>query len=178
MQQYRFWELLINNLYHVDRLFSRDLRPMCLSSSFSSVMRRNDRRKNYMRRSLTSPTTTQNGGEKSIEYCQLKAATLAGEFQKVFVAAVFAFHTGKPVVDLAAIQIPINHLLDVRSPESVLSSVPDGVKTNPATIRKISLWPWNKAPPPQGQGLNPSGFSTSCLPGANKRRRLSSVYPQ
>ena len=46
---------------------------------------------------------------------------LAGECQGVFVAAVFAFHTGKPVVDVAAIQIPINHLLDVRSPESVLS---------------------------------------------------------
>jgi hypothetical protein len=36
-------------------------------------------------------------------------------------AAIFAFHTGKPVVDVTAIQIPINHLLDVRSPESVLS---------------------------------------------------------
>ena len=35
-------------------------------------------------------------------------------------AAIFAFHTGKAVVDVAAIQIPINHLLDVRSPESVL----------------------------------------------------------
>ncbi len=39
----------------------------------------------------------------------------------IFVAAVFAFHTGEPVVDVVAIQIPINHLLDVRSPESVLS---------------------------------------------------------
>ena len=46
---------------------------------------------------------------------------LAREGQELFVAAVFAFHTGKPVVDVAAIQIPINHLLDVRSPESVLS---------------------------------------------------------
>jgi hypothetical protein len=66
-------------------------------------------------------TTTQAGGEKGIEYYQLKAATLAGECQEIFVAAVFAFDTGKPVVDVAAIQIPINHLLDVRSPESVLS---------------------------------------------------------
>jgi hypothetical protein len=32
----------------------------------------------------------QNGCEKSIEYCQLKAATLAREGQKVFVVAVFA----------------------------------------------------------------------------------------
>jgi len=36
-------------------------------------------------------------------------------------AAIFAFHTGKPVVDVAAIQISVNHLLAVRSPESVLS---------------------------------------------------------
>jgi hypothetical protein len=51
----------------------------------------------------------------------LKAATLAEEGQELFVAEVFAFHKGKAVVDVAAIQIPINHLLDVRSPESVLS---------------------------------------------------------
>jgi hypothetical protein len=51
----------------------------------------------------------------------LKAATLAEEGQELFVAAVFAFHTGKAVVEIAAVQIPINHLLDVRSPESVLS---------------------------------------------------------
>ena len=46
----------------------------------------------------------------------MKIAILAEEGWKVFVAAVFAFHTSKPVVDVAAIQIPINHLLDVRSP--------------------------------------------------------------
>jgi hypothetical protein len=37
------------------------------------------------------------------------------------VAAVFAFHTGKPVVDVAAIEIAINYLLDIRPPESILS---------------------------------------------------------
>ncbi|MFH1284513.1 MAG: hypothetical protein ABIH78_02905 [Candidatus Peregrinibacteria bacterium] len=50
-----------------------------------------------------------------------KMTALAGKCQELFVAAVFAFHTGKPVVDVATIQIPINHLLDVRSSESVLS---------------------------------------------------------
>ena len=64
-------------------------------------------------------TTTQNGGEKSIEYCQLKAATLAGKCQKVFVTAFFAFHAGKPFVDVVTIQIPINHPLDKRPPEAV-----------------------------------------------------------
>jgi hypothetical protein len=63
----------------------------------------------------------QNGSGKSIEYYQLKAAILTRECQEIFVAAIFTLHTGKPVVDIAAIQIPINHLLDVRSPESVLS---------------------------------------------------------
>jgi hypothetical protein len=40
--------------------------------------------------------------------------------QKVFMAAVFAFHTGKAVVEIAVIQIPINNLLKIRPPESVL----------------------------------------------------------
>ena len=39
---------------------------------------------------------------------------LAGECQEVFVAAVFAFYTGKPVVDVAAVQIPVDDLLDTR----------------------------------------------------------------
>lgn len=35
-------------------------------------------------------------------------------------AAIFAFHTGKNVVRIVTIEIAINHLLDIRSPESVL----------------------------------------------------------
>jgi hypothetical protein len=50
-----------------------------------------------------------------------KMTPLAGECQEVFVAAVFAFHTVKPVADVAAIQIPINHLLDVRSPPALFA---------------------------------------------------------
>jgi len=42
---------------------------------------------------------------------------LAGECQKVFVAAVFAFHTGKPVAQISAIKIAIDHLLDIGPPE-------------------------------------------------------------
>jgi hypothetical protein len=34
--------------------------------------------------------------------------------------AVFAYHTGKTVVEGAAIEIAIDHLLDIWSPESVL----------------------------------------------------------
>jgi hypothetical protein len=48
------------------------------------------------------PATTQNGGEKRLEYCQLKAATLAGECQEIFMAAILAFHTGKAVVQIPA----------------------------------------------------------------------------
>jgi len=36
------------------------------------------------------------------------------------VAAVFAFHAGKPVAQIAAIEIAIDHLLDIRPPEAVL----------------------------------------------------------
>ena len=49
-----------------------------------------------------------------------EVAALAGECQKVFVAAVFAFHTGKTVVQIAAIQVTINYLFDIRTPEAVL----------------------------------------------------------
>ena len=70
---------------------------------------------------MTTPTTTQDGGEKSIEYFQLKAATLAGQCQKVFMAAIFAFHTGKSVMQIDASEIAIDHLLDIGPPESVLT---------------------------------------------------------
>jgi hypothetical protein len=39
---------------------------------------------------------------------------LAGECQEVFVAAIFALHTGKAVVQVAAVQIPVDDLLDTR----------------------------------------------------------------
>jgi hypothetical protein len=41
-----------------------------------------------------------------------KVATFARKGQKVFMATIFALHTGKAVVQIAAIQIPINHLLN------------------------------------------------------------------
>jgi hypothetical protein len=50
----------------------------------------------------------------------LKAAVLAGECRKVFMAAVFAFHAGKSVVQITAIEVAIDHLLDIGLPESVL----------------------------------------------------------
>jgi hypothetical protein len=46
---------------------------------------------------------------------------LAGECQEIFMAAVFAFHAGKAVVQITAIEIAIDHLLDIGPPESVLT---------------------------------------------------------
>jgi hypothetical protein len=40
-------------------------------------------------------------------------------------AAVLAFHTGKPVVQIAALEIPRDHLLDIGPPESVLHVILD-----------------------------------------------------
>jgi hypothetical protein len=51
--------------------------------------------------SLSPPTTTQAGGEKSIEHYRLEAATLAREGQHIFMAAIFAFHMGKAVVQIS-----------------------------------------------------------------------------
>jgi len=47
-------------------------------------------------------------------------AALAGKCQQIFMAAIFTFHTGKAVVRVAAVQIPVNRLLDIGSPEAVL----------------------------------------------------------
>jgi hypothetical protein len=49
-----------------------------------------------------------------------EVAALAGKCQEIFVAAVFAFHTGKAVVQITAIEITIDHLLDIGPPEAVL----------------------------------------------------------
>jgi hypothetical protein len=49
-----------------------------------------------------------------------EVTALAGKCQEVFVAAVFAFHTGKSVMQIAAIEVPVNDLLRMRSSESAL----------------------------------------------------------
>ena len=54
------------------------------------------------------------------DHYQLKAAPLAGECQKVFVAAILAFHAGEAVVQVATIEITVYHLLDIGPPEPIL----------------------------------------------------------
>jgi hypothetical protein len=49
-----------------------------------------------------------------------KMTALAGEGQEVFMAAAITFDAGKAVVQIAAIEITIDHLLYIRPPESVL----------------------------------------------------------
>ena len=46
---------------------------------------------------------------------------LTGESQQIFMPAVLAFHAGKAVVQIAAIEITANHLLNIGTPGSVLS---------------------------------------------------------
>jgi hypothetical protein len=41
----------------------------------------------------------------------------AGECQQVFMAPVFTLHAGKAVVHIPAIQIPVNDLLQIRTPQ-------------------------------------------------------------
>ena len=43
--------------------------------------------------------------------------------QKIFMVAIPALHPGKAVVQIAAIEISVNDLLDIGSPESLLSRV-------------------------------------------------------
>jgi hypothetical protein len=45
---------------------------------------------------------------------------LAGESEQIFMAAVFALHAGETVVQVAAVRIPVNDLLQIGPPETVL----------------------------------------------------------
>jgi len=47
-------------------------------------------------------------------------AALAGECQQVFMATVFTLHAGKAAQRVAAIQIPVNDVFQIGSPEAVL----------------------------------------------------------
>ncbi len=50
----------------------------------------------------------------------IQAATLAGEGQEIFMAA-FAFHAGKAVAQITAIEIAIDRLLDIAPPKAALT---------------------------------------------------------
>jgi hypothetical protein len=47
-------------------------------------------------------------------------AALAGEGEQIFMAAIFAFDAGKAVVRVAAVEIAVYDLLQIRPPEAVL----------------------------------------------------------
>jgi len=49
-----------------------------------------------------------------------EVTSLARKGKQVFMAAIFTFHAGKAVVQIAAIEIAVNHLLDIGPPKSVL----------------------------------------------------------
>jgi len=46
-------------------------------------------------------------------------AALAGEGQKIFMVTIPALHPGKAVVQVAALQVAVNDLLEVGPPKSV-----------------------------------------------------------
>jgi len=50
-----------------------------------------------------------------------KMAALTGKSQKVFMAAVLAFHAGKAVAKITTIQVTVEHLFDIGPPETVIS---------------------------------------------------------
>ncbi|MCX5874359.1 MAG: hypothetical protein NTY51_14160 [Deltaproteobacteria bacterium] len=62
----------------------------------------------------------------------------AGEGQKILMAAIFAFHAGKAVAQIAATEIAIDHLLDIEPPESVLPG--EMLITDPDKGFKIVLY--------------------------------------
>jgi hypothetical protein len=51
----------------------------------------------------------------------LKAASPAGECHEIFMAAILAFKAGKAVVQIATVEITIDHLLDIGPSEAILT---------------------------------------------------------
>ena len=90
-------------------------------ATFLTVISETFFRKTEMWPKTTTPTKSHLSVSLRINDNQLKAATLAREGQEIFMAAVFAFHTGKTVVQIPAIEITMDHLLDIGPPESVLT---------------------------------------------------------
>jgi hypothetical protein len=83
-----------------------------------------------------------------IEDYGLKAVTLAGEGQKIFVVVTPALHLGKAVVQVATFQVAVNDLLEVRPPEPVRPFEPFLVELNkglkmllhaPVIIRRLRV---------------------------------------
>ena len=54
-------------------------------------------------------------------HLRLKVTPLTGESQQVFMAAVFTLHTGKAVVQIAAIEAALDYLFDICPPEPLLT---------------------------------------------------------
>jgi hypothetical protein len=55
-----------------------------------------------------------------IEDYGLKAVTLTREGEQLLITAVSVLHAGKAVVQIAAVKITIDHLLDIGPPEPIL----------------------------------------------------------
>jgi len=68
-----------------------------------------------------------------------KMATLAGEGQQVFVAAVNTFHTGKAVVRIAAVEIPMDYLFDIGPPETVLPGKMIVINDHSESVKSATL---------------------------------------
>ena len=50
--------------------------------------------------------------------------SLAGEGQEVFMVTIPALYAGKTIVQIAAVQVPVNNLLEIGAVESVLTFEP------------------------------------------------------
>lgn len=72
-------------------------------------------------------------------------ATLARKFQEIFMTTVLTSHTGKPVVQNPAVQVPQHHLPDIGAIKSVLPLKPffvdlfEGFEIYPVKCRFAAL---------------------------------------
>jgi len=69
-------------------------------------------------------------------------AALAGECEQVFMAAIFAFDSGKAVVQIATIEITADYLLHIGPPEAVSLSPSPLASPDGGISRLVNDYEW------------------------------------
>jgi len=54
-----------------------------------------------------------------MQWIRFSMAVFSGKGRQVFMAAIFAFHAGKSVMEINAIEVAVYHLLDIGLPKAV-----------------------------------------------------------
>jgi hypothetical protein len=97
------------------RLHKRVGHPPILAEMKGRKLTEND----TLKKSLSPTSPRLHIAIKSEDYGLKAVSLITGKGQKVPAAAVFALQADKAVVEIAAVQIPVNELLNIRTEKSI-----------------------------------------------------------